>query len=189
MANPSEPRCRICTSPDRASIEQAILNGRAQSAVARTFNLGSRVGTPEFKPDHKIVARHIAHMGALYQQTRTTTLEEAGNALHARMAELDAAVDETLRRVRQGMPVMADGVPVLDENGHPARRYDERTLLAAVREARRNVDMRARLEGIVPEGEADAVAAARLALQTPEARNAVAQLEAMLAEHGSGERG
>ena len=192
MGAAHEPRCRICQHPDRAAIEQAIVNGRALRDIARTFGIGSHPGTPDFRPDHKIISRHRdEHMSALWQQTRTETLEEQGNALHRRMDELDAAVNETLGRARKGTPRFdIDGLPVLDpQTGEQRVDYPDRLILAAVREARRNVDMRARLEELIPEGDADAVATARAALENPEARRAVADLEALLAQASSPEQG
>lgn len=193
MSSPREPRCQVCTHDDRGAIEQAILNGKPHREVARQFGIGSRRGTPDFRPDHKIIGRHIdTHMAAAYQQAMAKSIEDTGNALVARMDHLDQVVDETLARLRAGTPVRDENGPMLDDDGKPIVRYDEGRILAAVREARRNVDMRARLAGIMPEDDPAAVEAARRALESPAARQAIAEAERILAQETarhSAERG
>jgi hypothetical protein len=167
-----------------------LLNGKGQREVARTFGIGSGTfGTDTFKADHKKVTRHLdEHMGPAYRDALERQHVDSGNALVARMTELDQALDETLRRARQGQPVMdSDGQPVLDpETLEPRRTYQESVILGAVREARRNVELHMRLAGINPEGDQSAVDAALAALGSPEVRRAVADAEALLAEHQRG---
>lgn len=177
MADPrNEPRCRICTHPSMLAINQAILNGKPQRAVARDFDLG----------DHKIVARHVRHMGDTYQAARDADAEASGMALVNRMKQLDEQVDAVLTRVAQGEVVYDnEGLPVLDPSGDGTqflRRHREATILAAVREARRNVEMRAKLAGAIPEGDDEALNKARAALASPEARRLLAELDRTLAQ-------
>lgn len=179
-----EPRpCSVCSHPDRLSIEQALVSGKGLRPVARDFGIGSgKQGTTGFRPDHKKVERHRDRcMAESYQAAVQERTLESGNALVSRMAELDAAVDESLARLRAGMPVKDENGPMLDEDGNVLRHYAEGTLLAAVREARRNVEMRARLAGSLPEAAQGDVDAARAALNDAEARRLVVELENHLA--------
>lgn len=175
--------CQVCQHESRLSIDQAILNGKGLRAIARDFGIGSRVGTPDFRPDHKKVERHRdGCMGEAYRAAREADLEKSGLALVNRMKELDEAVDEVLARARKGEPVYdAEGVTLLmDTDGvTPLVRYNDRTLLAAIREARRNTEMRAKLAGAVPEGDQDSLDQARALLASPEARRLLAQLDAL----------
>jgi hypothetical protein len=175
--------CQVCQHPSRLAIDQAILNGKALRAIARDFGIGAHPGTDQFKPDHKKVERHRDRcMGEAYRKAREDDLEASGLALVNRMKELDEAADEVLNRARKGEVVRdADGIPLLAEDGSAERRFNDRTILAAIREARRNTEMRAKLAGAVPEGDPEALARQRAALSDPRARRLMAELDAILA--------
>lgn len=183
-----EGLCSICSHDDRAAIDAALVNGKPMREIARTFGIGSGVrGTDTFKPDHKKVAKHRDRcMGEAYVAAVQERKIEAGNALVDRMIELDRAVDESLARLRAGTVLEDKNGPMLNPDGSPRKFWVERDLLAAVREARRNVEMHARLAGSLPEGEADAVEQARALLGKPAARRMVQDLEAFLAAQGGG---
>lgn len=176
--------CQVCSHPDRLAIEAAMLAGKGMKDLCRQFQIGSRVGTPEFIPDHKKLTRHRdTHMQASYQAAMAGRLVESGNAMVDRLGHLNAVVDETMTRLRKGVPVTDEHGTVLDDSGNPVVRFDNRAILAAVAEARRNVEVEARLMGALPEGDPDAVAQARAALTDPAARKLIADLEDHLAEH------
>jgi len=183
MAERERP-CQVCQHPSRLAIDQAILNGKAVRAIARDFSIGSGVGTDHFKPDHKKVTRHIERcMGEAYRAAKAADLEASGLALVNRMKHLDDVVDEVLQRVREGDVVTdADGIPMLDDDGQPLRRHKEAVILAAIREARRNTEMRAKLAGVNPDGDPEAAEQARAALASPEARRLLTQLDEVLAD-------
>lgn len=179
----TEHPCQVCSHPDRLAIEGAMLAGKGMKALCVQFSIGSRVGQPDFIPDHKKLTRHRdSHMGDAYLAAKAGRLVESGNAMVDRLGHLNAVVDETMTRLRKGVPVTDEHGTVLDDNGNPVVRFDNRAILAAVAEARRNVEVEARLMGALPEGDPDAVEQARAALQNPEARRAIADLERMLAE-------
>lgn len=178
-----ERPCQVCQHASRLSIDQAILNGKALRAIARDFGIGAHPGTDQFRPDHKKVERHRDKcMGEAYRAAKDKNLEESGLALINRLKELDQAVDEVLARSREGEPIYdAEGIQVLlEEDGvTPRKRYNERMILAAVQQARKNTEVRARLAGAVPEGDPEALERQRLLLGSPEARRLMAELDAL----------
>jgi hypothetical protein len=180
----TERPCSVCQHNSRLAIDQAILNGKALRAIARDFAIGSgEPGTDTFKPDHKKVERHRDRcMGEAYRAARDADLEASGLALVNRVKELDEIVDEVLVRERKGTVVYdSEGVaPLLDDDGNPLRRFNDRTILAAVREARRNTEMRAKLSGAVPDGDPEALARQRDLLKDPKARALMAELDALI---------
>lgn len=181
--------CQVCQHPSRQALEQALVNGKSARDVARTFGIGSGAfGTDTFKADHKKVLGHLdRHMGPAYTQAVEAVTMESGTALVRRMDELDAAVDATLSRAIAGRVVKDEnGVPLLDDDGKPLRVYPEQTILKAVSEARRNVEMRARLQGIAGDSDVEAVEAARRALTDPTLRAMVQDLEQAVHDRQAG---
>jgi hypothetical protein len=178
-----ERPCSICQHGSRLTIDQAILNGKALRAIARDFGIGAHPGTDQFRPDHKKVERHRDRcMGEAYQAAKAADLEASGLALINRLKELDEAVDEVLARSRSGEPIYdGEGIQVLlEEDGvTPRKRYDNRMILAAVQQARKNTEIRARLSGAVPEGDPEALERQRALLASPEARKLMAELDAL----------
>lgn len=178
-----ERPCQVCQHPSRLAIDQAILNGKALRAIARDFGIGAHPGTDQFRADHKKVERHRDKcMGEAYQAAKAADLEASGLALINRLKELDEAVDEVLTRSRQGEPVYDDeGIQVrlMPDGTTPVMRYNDRMILAAVQQARKNTEIRARLSGAVPEGDPEALERQRLLLQSPEARRLMAELDAL----------
>lgn len=169
--------CEVCQHPDRGAIDMALVNGKSLRAIARDF----AIGTPA--AGHHKVARHRDQcMADAYQSQTAAVVEASGAALVDRMRHLDDVVDEVIRRAREGTVLRDEHGPMMDDDGRPIRTYKDGTILAAIREARRNTELRARLAGAMTEGDEEAMAAARLALQSPEARRAVQDLEAMLAD-------
>lgn len=183
----SSPRCRICQHDDRAAIETAILAGKSRLSIARTFHLGSvRQKDGVFRPDHKIVQRHIdGCMPDAYQRAMDETKVAHGQQIAARLKHLDDVVDEVLEEARKGYPMTSeDGTPLLNPDGSQVVRRDGRMILAAVKEARANADMLARLSGAAPDETEAAAEAARRALESPEVRKMLTDVEAMLAKGG-----
>jgi hypothetical protein len=180
----TERPCSVCQHNSRLAIDQAVLNGKALRAIARDFGIGSgEPGTETFKPDHKKVERHRDRcMGEAYRAAREADLEASGLALVNRMKQLDEVVDEVLARERKGIVVYdSEGIaPLLDDDGQPLRRYNDRTILAAVQQARRNTEIRAKLSGAVPDGDPEALARQRDLLSDPKARRLMAELDALL---------
>lgn len=186
MATDPRHLCRICRHPDRAAIELATLNRKSFRSIARDFRLGSSRGA-EFTPDHKIVSNHVQrHMAEAYQEALRAGEIDSGVAIATRLGELNSYLDEVIERARAGAPVMQGDAPLLSPDGSPVTRHDDRLLLAAVREARANAEVQARMAGALPEGEEGAVDEARRALQDPAARRMLADLEAHLAGSDSG---
>lgn len=185
----TNPRCRVCNHPDRAAIENAILAGKAKNTIARTFSLGY-VGkkSGKFEPDHKLVTRHVDRcMPDAYQAAMEDSKTAHGAAIATRLRQLDDVVDEVLDDARKGHPVTSeDGTPLLHPDGSPVVRRDHRVVLAAVKEARANAEMLARLSGAAPEEAEDAAKAARAAVQDPEVRRLLTQVEEHLGKERSG---
>jgi len=182
MATDTHP-CQVCQHDDRASIDQALINGKSTRAIARDFQIGARPGTPEFVPNHGKVRRHVDQcLGEAFRAVKADNVEAVGLALVIRMKHLDQVVDETLARLREGTPVTDDTGPLLNADGSPMVRYQEPQIMAAVREARRNVETQARLSGALPDGDPDAANEARKALSDPEVRRLSAQIEARMME-------
>lgn len=184
MSARSDRPCRVCSHPDREAVEQAIVNGRSQREIARTFRIGYHPEDPDrFYPDNKIVARHIdLCMGEAYRVAVADEVAGSGRVLLQRLGDLDAVMDEQVARLRQGTVVTQDGVPLLNPDGSEVRKYSEADLRGAIREARRNLELRARLLGATPEGDGTAADEARRALARPEVRNLISDLEQMLGD-------
>lgn len=174
--------CQVCEHPSVLGVNQAILNGKSYRAIARDFKIGSeRSGT--FRPDHKKVIRHAEEcMATSYQKVQEANLTAQGEALVARMKELDGHVDTVLAEALEGEPIMVGDVPLLQDDGSPMTRRNLRVILAAVREGRHNTALRAKLAGAMPDEDADALEQARKGLEDPEVRRLVQQMEERLAE-------
>lgn len=187
MATPTDRMpCQVCSHGSRLALETALANGKSAREVARTFGIGSGTpGTDTFKADHKKVTRHIQeHMGPAYRDALEARHLESGNNLVDRLAELDAAVNASLARALAGSVVYdADGNPLPDPTQPDGlmRTYQERTILAAAEQGRRNLELRARLSGAADAGDMDALEAARKALGNPETRRMVQALEEAVA--------
>lgn len=179
---PGERPCQVCSHPDREAIEQAVVNGKSQREIARTFTLGYNRDDPErFYPDNKIVARHIdQHMGEAYRLAVADDQVALGRALTERLAHLDQVIDEQIARLRAGVVVKRDGVPLLNDDGSEFRTFSEADIRGAIREARRNLELRSRLSGVTPDGDPDAADDARRALASPGARKMISELEQYL---------
>lgn len=181
----AERPCQVCSHPSRLAIDQALLNGKGLRPTAVAFGIGSgEFGTDTFKPDHKKVQRHIDRcMGEAYRAAKDADLEATGLALVNRMKQMDELVDEIIARNREGVPITDEHGPVLHPStGEPILRVNDRVLLSAVSEARRNAEMRAKLAGALPEGDEDAVVKARTALANPTVRKALADVDKAMAE-------
>lgn len=188
--NPRTGRpCQVCSHPDREAIEQAIVNGKSMREVARTFRVGHERPDGEFSPNHKTVAKHMDDcMGDAYRAVQAEDAHASGRAMLDRLHHLDEVVDEQITRLREGVVVKMDGQPLLNDDGSPVKRFSEADIRGAVREARRNLELRSRLSGATPEADPDAADDARRALTSPQARKAISDLEAMLAEQAGSPR-
>lgn len=180
----SEPvrRCPVCEHPSVLGINQAILNGKPFRAIARDFKVGSEA-SGKFRPDHKKVTRHAEGcMATSYQKVQESNLTAQGEALVARMRELDAHVDTVLQEALEGDPVMVGDTPLLNDDGSPVTRRNLRIILGAVREGRHNTALRAKLAGAMPEEDQSALELARKGLEDPVVRRHLQEMEARLAE-------
>lgn len=180
----AERPCQVCSHPSRLAIDQALLNGKGLRPTAVAFGIGSgEFGTDSFKPDHKKVQRHIDRcMGEAYRAAKEADQIDVGRLLIQRMERADEIVDGIVARNIDGVPLSDENGPLLKPDGTPYMKVNERVLLSAVSEMRRNAEMRAKLAGALPEGDEDAVTKARAALNSPEARKALADLDAILAQ-------
>lgn len=157
--------CSVCAHDDVHSIDQAIVNGKALAQIARQF--GFR--------DPKTIARHRDRHLKPAVQAAAEHLRDArhGSLVADRLARLDEAVDEVLRRAREGEEVRYD---LPDGESVTRTVFDERTILAAVREGRQNAMALAELMGEVP-GDRESAEAARRALDDEGTRRLAAELE------------
>lgn len=179
MARP----CAVCVHPSRAAIEQAVLNGKAATHIAREFGFTyTRSRDGETVPDHRIVTRHRdQHMGRAYQTAMQEREVQSGVAIAKRLEHLDDQVDKVIQAATTGEPVVVGDAPLLNEDGSPVMRYDWRLLLAAVGHGRANAELLAKLSGKVEQDPQD-LDAVRRHLESPEARRLLAQLEALAAK-------
>lgn len=180
MAHP----CRICVHDSRPAIEQAILSGKPRASIARNFGFTYRSGkTGEEVPDGNVVKKHIERcMPKAYQTAMAERENRSGVAMATRLEVLEQKVDLVIERAEKGEPVMVGDEPLLDDDGRQVMRFDNRLLLAAVREARGNVELMAKLAGAIPENKAEEVEAIRRRLESPEARKLLAALDALDAQ-------
>lgn len=182
MARP----CRICTHDSRAAIEQAILNGKTASGIARDFGFTYTIRTGEqagtLKPDHRIVTRHRDdHMGQAYTKAMEARELESGDAIVTRLRFLDEQVDTVITRCQEGLPLTVEGVPLLKDDGTVERMHDNRLLLAAVREARGNAELALKLSGRT-ETDPTELEKLRTGIKDPKVRKLLLEAEAALAE-------
>lgn len=183
-------RCPVCEHPSVLAINAAILNGKSYRALARDFRIGSE-RSGKFTPDHKKVSRHAEGcMATSFQEVQKANLTGQGEAIHARMKELEEHVNTVLADALEGRIVMVGDTPMLNDDGTPKRERttgDLRVIIAAVRESRHNQALVAKLAGALPEGDEAEMDDLRKLLEMPEARALVAKLEGMLAAKADAE--
>ena len=185
MAEARERPCQVCSHPDVEALNMAVVNGKSLRAIATDFGYTYTRQDGQQEPDHKAISRHRDKcMAEAYQHARANRDEATGAAMLDRLRQLDDAVDEQLARLRAGSVVRVDGVPLLNDDGSPVRKYAEADLRGAIREARNNLELRSKLAGANPEGDPDAADAARELLLSAEARKAIDGLEKLLAGDG-----
>lgn len=175
--------CPICVHESRPAIEQAILNGKRQTQIAKTFGFtytakksGNQLG------DHKVIARHLPHMKGAYERAMVDREVQSGLALSARLESLEQHVTKVLEEAWQGEPVVVNGEPLLNDDGSPMRRINHRLVLAAVSQGRQNVNLIAQLQGAIPDGKGEEMAELRKRLDNPEGRKLLAALDALDAQ-------
>lgn len=178
----SSARCPVCSHDSRAAIEQAILNGKPKAQVAKTFGFTyTRSKDGAVLGNHKVIANHLAHMGDAFKESMDARELASGEAMATRLRVLEAEVDRVIERANKGEPVMVGDVPLLNEDGSPVLRYDNRLLLAAIGHARANVELIARLAGKVEADPTD-TESVRQHLRSPEARRLLARLDELAAK-------
>ena len=178
----SSVRCPVCSHDSRAAIEQAILNGKPKTQVALTFGFTyTRAKDGKVMGNHKVITNHLDHMGEAFRKAMDDRDLASGEAMAARLRVLEAEVDKVLERANAGQPVLVGDVPLLDDEGRQVMRYDNRLVLAAVAQARANVELMAKLAGKV-ENDPEDLDAVRAHLQSPKARRLLAELEALAAQ-------
>lgn len=184
MAGRGRPNnCRVCHHESRAAIEQAILNAKPKSKIARDFGFTyTRRRDEKIIPDHKVISHHAdVCMAGAYERAHADREKASGEAILTRLRSLDDQVDAVLDAARKGDPVVVGDVPLLNEDGTQVVRYDWRLVLAAVREGRANAELAAKLSGRL-ENDPQDPERIREALADPEARRLLAQLEETLAK-------
>lgn len=176
-------RCPVCSHDSRPAIEQAILNGKPKAQIAKTFGFTyTRSKDGREMGNHKVIQNHLDRcMGEAFKKSLEAREMASGEAMATRLRVLEAEVDKVLERANKGEPVMVGDVPLLDDEGRQIMRYDNRLILAAIREARGNVELLAKLAGKV-ENDPEDVDAVRKHLQSPEARRLLARLEELAAQ-------
>lgn len=178
-------RCPVCSHDSRAAIEQAMMNGKPAAQIAKTFGFTyTRSKDGKVMGNHKVIKNHEAHMGEAFRQALEDREMASGEAMATRLRVLEAEVDKVLERANEGVPVMVGDVPLLDDDGRQIMRYDNRLILAAIREARGNVELLAKLSGKVETDPGD-VEAVRRHLKSPKARRLLAELEELAAQEAA----
>lgn len=185
---PRVPRCTICWHPDRPAIEQMIINGRTLRSIAEQWGFTYiRKADGKVMGDHKRIAHHRDKcMARDYAVAVTESREATGQALTARLDELDRHIDTVLARRLAGTPVIVDGVAVLSADGTPMIEYHDALILRAVREARQNLLARWQLASGLPEPDKDAMETARKAMADPSVRSLLQRVEEALAATDGG---
>lgn len=176
-------RCPVCSHESRAAIEQAILNGKPKAQIAKTFGFTYiRSKDQREMGNHKTIQNHLDRcMGEAFKASLEGREMASGEAMATRLRVLEAEVDKVLARANEGQPILVGDVPLLDDDGKPLMRYDNRLILAAVREARGNVELLAKLAGKV-ETDPEDLDATRAHLRSPEARRLLARLDELAAQ-------
>lgn len=181
----SSRRCPVCSHDSRAAIEQAILNGKPHAQIAKTFGFTYVRGSDDkVMGNHKVIKNHLDHMGEDFQKAMEDRDLASGEALAARLRVLEAEVDKVIARANEGQVVMVGDVPLLDDEGRQVIRYDNRLILAAIAQARANVELIAKLAGKVEADPTD-TEATRQHLRSPEARRLLARLDELAAQEAS----
>jgi hypothetical protein len=179
--------CPICIHDSRLAIEQAILNGRPKAEIARNFGFTYQSGkTGRDLGDHKVIARHLPHMKGAYEAAQQDREVRSGLALANRLERLEKDVDRVLEAAWKGDPVVVGDTALLNDDGTVMMRFDLRLVLAAVAQARRNVALLAELQGAIPDGKDEEMAALRARLDTAEGRRLLAALDALDAQQDAG---
>lgn len=176
-------RCPVCSHDSRAAIEQAILNGKPKAQIAKTFGFTyTRSKDQKVMGNHKVIQNHLDRcMGEAFKASMEAREMASGEAMATRLKVLEAEVDKVLDRANRGEPVMVGDIPLLDDEGRQIMRYDNRLILAAIREARGNVELLAKLAGKV-ENDPEDLEAVRQHLRSPEARRLLARLDELQAQ-------
>lgn len=182
MARP----CSVCIHDSRAAIETAILAAKPATQIAKNFGLTytTKAGTPDEKevPDHRLITRHRDnHMRPAYDQAMADREATTGKAFSTRLQALDDAVDEVIRLAKEGRPLVVADVPLLNEDGSPIMVRDNRLVLSAVREARANLELAAKLAGRT-DNEAVNLDPVKALMATPEGRALLAKMDQLAAD-------
>lgn len=175
-------RCRVCSHESRAAIEQALMNGKPKATVAKMFGFTyTRRKDQAVVGDHKVLENHLNRcMGEAYQKALEDRELASGEAMITRIRALEAQVDLVIERANKGEEVTNNGVPLLEQDGSPKVRYDNRLILNAVAQGRANIELMAKLAGKT-EGETGDLDEVRRHLTSPEARRLLAKLDELAA--------
>lgn len=164
--------CTICGHDDRLNMEQALVNGKSLNQVATQFGV-ARSSLNRHK--NNCVAETIA-------VAKQAQAELRGLRLVDRVRMMDQYVDEVIHRARHPEPVtevLPDG-ETITKTPPP----NDRIILAAVKEARSNAELVAKMLGDIPPE--DAADKARAALLSPETTALAAELEERISAGGPG---
>lgn len=175
--------CPICIHPSRLAIEQAMMNGRPASEIAKNFGFTyTSRKTGQELGDHKKIANHKPHMKGAYEKAMEGREIQSGLALANRLEQLNEQVQFVLDEARKGTVVMGGpdrDIPLLNEDGTTMKAYDYRLILGAVGQGRRNIALLAELQGAIPDGKDDEMTHLRAILDSPDGRKLLAALDAL----------
>jgi hypothetical protein len=174
--------CQVCSHPSRSAIEQALMNGKGLRGICESFGIGSGTfGTDTFHADHKKLSRHRDdHMPEAYAAAREARAVESGVTIANALSYLEEVTQEAIERLRVGEIKTYEGVALLNDDGTPMRRWKDTPLLMAVAQQRANLELRHKMAGALSDDQGEGVDLARLALENPEARRAMAELDEIL---------
>lgn len=132
------PKCSACSHPKRAEAEAAVASGLSVREVAKRF------GLPYASFDRhcrKCIQKSIAKAVEAKELSH-------GIALVDRVERLQTAAQTILDAAMEGRPLIRkDGTPVLKKNGDPYLISDGELALKAIGQARKNLELVARLTG------------------------------------------
>jgi hypothetical protein len=129
-------RCQICTHPKREQIEHSVIETDNKRVTAKKFKISY------YSLEHHF-QKHVPKSLELAAAARKVRL---GDNMLEEIELLHETTMQILTEAREGQPLVSNGVPVL-VGGKPVMVSDHRAALAAIKEARGNIELTAKLSG------------------------------------------